>query len=95
MVTVGMNYHVIEGKQQEFEDKFAAVLGALRSAEGHTDSTLWRDVSDSASYLITSEWSDEEAFTDFIRSDAFRRVTDWGKEQILSTRPQHKIYRHG
>lgn len=94
MVTVGMNYHVIEGKQQEFEDKFAAVLEALRSAEGHTDSTLWRNVSDNASYLITSEWSDEQAFTDFIRSDAFRQVTDWGKEQILSTRPQHKVYRH-
>jgi heme-degrading monooxygenase HmoA len=94
MVTVGMNYHVIEGKQQEFEAKFAAVLQALRTAEGHTDSTLWRDVADGASYLITSEWSDEQAFTSFIRSDAFRQVTDWGKEQILSGRPQHKVYRH-
>jgi heme-degrading monooxygenase HmoA len=94
MVTVGMNYHVIEGKQQEFEAKFAAVLQALRTAEGHTDSTLWRDVADDASYLITSEWSDEQAFTSFIRSDAFRQVTDWGKEQILSGRPQHKVYRH-
>ncbi len=94
MVTVGMNYHVIDGKQQEFEAKFAAVLEALRTAEGHTDSTLWRDVGDNASYLITSEWSDEQAFTSFIRSDAFRQVTDWGKEQILSTRPQHKVYRH-
>ena len=29
MVTVGMNYHVIEGKQQDFEEKFAAVITAL------------------------------------------------------------------
>ena len=29
MVTVGMNYHVIEGKQQDFESKFAAVLAAF------------------------------------------------------------------
>ncbi len=94
MITVGMNYHVIEGKQQSFEDKFAAVIDALRAAEGHDSSTLWKDVSDDASYLITSEWSDEQAFTDFIRSDAFRAVTDWGKEQILSGRPQHKIYKH-
>jgi len=94
MITVGMNYHVIEGKQQDFEDKFAAVIDALRAAEGHTNSTLWKDVSDGASYLITSEWSEEQAFTDFIRSDAFRSVTDWGKEQILSGRPQHKIYKH-
>ena len=93
MITVGMNYHVIEGKQQEFEEKFAAVIGALNAAEGHTNSTLWKDVDDGASYLITSEWSDEGAFTDFIRSDAFRSVTDWGKEQILSGRPHHKIYK--
>ncbi len=94
MITVGMNYQVVEGKQQDFEDKFAAVLGALRAAEGHTTSTLWKDVANGASYLITSEWSDEDAFTSFIRSDAFREVTDWGKEQILAGRPQHKVYKN-
>ena len=94
MITVGMNYHVIEGKQQDFEEKFAAVIDALNAAEGHSSSTLWKDVADSASYLITSEWSDEQAFGEFIRSSAFRDVTDWGKEQILSGRPQHKIYKN-
>jgi heme-degrading monooxygenase HmoA len=94
MITVGMNYHVIDGKQKDFEDKFSAVIGALRAAQGHTSSTLWKDVSDHASYLITSEWSDEAAFQSFIQSDAFRAVTNWGKEQILSTRPQHKVYKH-
>ena len=49
---------------------------------------------DDASYLITSEWSEEQAFLDFIHSQAFRDVTNWGKEQILSGRPQHKIYKH-
>ena len=93
MVTVGMNYHVLEGKQQDFENKFAAVLGALRAAAGHTNSTLWKDVSDGASYLITSEWSEETAFNAFIQSQAFRDVTTWGKEQILSGRPQHKVYK--
>ena len=93
MITVGMNYHVIEGKQQVFEDKFAAVIDALKAAEGHSTSILWKDVSDDASYLITSEWSDEQTFTEFIRSDAFRAVTNWGKEQILSSRPEHKIYK--
>lgn len=94
MITVGMNYHVLPGKQHDFEDKFAAVLGALRAATGHTSSNLWKDVSDDASYMITSEWSDEKAFTDFIQSQAFKDVTTWGKEQILSGRPQHKIYKH-
>lgn len=94
MITVGMNYHVLAGKQQNFEEKFRDVLAALRSASGHTSSTLWKDVADDASYMITSEWSDEQAFMDFIHSQAFKDVTDWGKEQILSTRPQHKIYKH-
>lgn len=94
MITVGMNYHVLPGKQTEFEDKFKSVIGALEAAQGHTSSTLWNDVSDDASYLITSEWSEEQAFLDFIHSDAFRAVTNWGKEQILSGRPQHKIYKH-
>ncbi|MEX0642285.1 MAG: antibiotic biosynthesis monooxygenase [Pirellulales bacterium] len=94
MITVGMNYHVIAGKQYDFEEKFRAVIGALKTAQGHTTSTLWKDIGDDASYLITSEWSDEQAFRDFIQSQTFRDVTDWGKEQILSGRPQHKIYKH-
>ncbi len=94
MITVGMNYHVIAGKQQDFEEKFSTVIGALKAAVGHTTSTLWKDVSDDASYLITSEWSDEQAFQDFIHSTAFRDVTNCGKVQILSGRPQHKICKH-
>ena len=90
MITVGMNYHVIAGKEQDFEDKFNAVIDALNAADDHTLSTLWKDVSDGASYLITSEWSDEQAFSSFIQSDAFREVTNWGAEQILSDRPRHR-----
>jgi heme-degrading monooxygenase HmoA len=94
MITVGMNYHVIPGKQTDFENKFDAVLGALRGAAGHTDSKLFKDVHDDCSYLIISEWSDDQAFQSFIQSQAFREVTNWGKEQILSDRPRHKIYKH-
>lgn len=89
-----MNYHVLPGKQADFESKFAAVIEALRAAPGHDNSTLWKDVADDASYLITSEWSEEKAFTDFIQSQAFKDVTTWGKEQILSGRPRHKVYKH-
>ncbi len=92
MITVGMNYKVLEGKQQDFEQKFNAVLGALQSASGHKDSHLFQDVNDRTSYLIVSEWTDEDAFGEFIRSQAFRDVTNWGKEQILADRPRHKVY---
>jgi heme-degrading monooxygenase HmoA len=70
------------------------VISALRAAAGHSNSTLWKDVSDDASYLITSEWSDEQAFLDFIHSQAFKEVTSRGKKQILSVGPQHKIYKN-
>ena len=94
MITVGMNYHVLEGKQKEFEDKFNAVIAALKAAEGHSESVLFQDINDRDSYLITSEWSDENKFNEFIRSEAFKDVTNWGKEQILSDRPRHKVYKH-
>ena len=40
------------------------MIDALKAAKGHSTSTLWKDVSDNSSYLITSEWSDEQAFTE-------------------------------
>lgn len=92
MITVGMNYNVIDGKQDDFENKFRAVMGALEGADGHAESHLYKDVDDGCSYLIVSEWNDQSAFTEFIRSEAFKAVTNWGKEQILSDRPRHKVY---
>ena len=93
MITVGMNYKVKPGKQVEFEQKFDAVLEAIRGAEGHVESNLYRDVHDSSAYLIVSEWAAQERFVDFIRSRAFKDVTAWGKAEILSDRPEHTIYK--
>ena len=55
-------------------------------------SKLYKEVGSPQSYLIVSEWNDEAAFNAFIRSEAFAKVTNWGKEQILSGRPKHQIY---
>ena len=92
MVTVGMNYHVLHGKEKAFEDVFAAVLGAMKGMPGHTQSHLYRDVFDAQKYLIVSDWSDRQAFDAFIASDQFRKVANWGKEQILAGRPTHEYY---
>ena len=73
MITVGMNYVVKDGKQGAFEEKFDAVLKALRSAAGHVDSHMYRDVQNDCSYVIISEWSQQAAFAEFIRSEASRR----------------------
>ncbi len=92
MVTIGMNYEVIPGKEKAFESAFAKVLTVMNGMPGHEKSHLYKDVHKLTSYLIVSEWSQKEAFSKFIQSEQFAQVTNWGKEQILAGRPSHKVY---
>ena len=93
MITIGMNYQVIQGKEQEFESAVEGVANALNQAAGHVKSSLYKDCKVAGNYLIMSEWSDEATYESFVRSEAFRNVTTWGSGNILSGRPQHQIYR--
>ncbi len=92
MITVGMYYEVLPGKAKEFEAKFETVADALEDETGHVQSLLYQQVKKPNSYTILSEWDTREDFMAFIRSDAFRAVTDWGNAEILSGRPRHKVY---
>ena len=92
MITVGMNYRVLQGKEVQFEKVFENVLQSLQTTAGHAKSALYKDVQDVQSYLIVSEWSSEDAFQAFIQSDQFKKVVNWGAEQILSGRPVHTVY---
>ena len=93
MVTIGMNYQVLPGKEQIFEDACANVIQTMGGIDGHDESEIFRSVSsESPAYLIVSRWQSEQAFTDFIASDAFKKVTNWGKENILRDRPRHTTY---
>jgi len=94
MVTIGMNYRVLEGKNVEFEDKFRAVLVAINAMEDHEESHLFKDIDDADSYLIVSNWVNLEAFQAFIQSKAFKDVTSHGMENLLAERPRHKVYKH-
>lgn len=95
MVTIGMNYFVIPGKEQVFEDACARVVETMEGIDGHDASSIYRQIGDGAPvYLIVSRWRDESAFQAFIASDAFKKVTNWGAMNILSGRPQHTTYRH-
>ncbi|NNL68144.1 MAG: antibiotic biosynthesis monooxygenase [Myxococcales bacterium] len=97
MVTIGMNYHVLPGKEDVFEAAFARVLEAIESADGHDASRLYKGVGGgpNADYLIVSRWGNETAFQEFIASDAFKKVTNWGAENILAGRPSHTTYQEG
>jgi heme-degrading monooxygenase HmoA len=94
MVTIGMNYKMIPGKEKVFEDAFTKVLGVMNEMEGHSKSFLYCDVNDAQSYLIVSEWNSEDAFNAFMQSDKFKNVVNWGKENILAGRPSHQVYKH-
>ena len=93
MVTIGMNYKIIPGKEEVFENAFKSVIKVMNEMEGHTRSNLYKDVNDLHSYLIVSDWNSEEAYNAFINSDKFAGVVDWGKENILAGRPNHTLYR--
>lgn len=96
MVTIGMNYAVLAGKEKIFEDACAKVVKTMETIEGHDRSEIYRSISsEDANYLIVSRWRSEQAFQDFIASDAFKKVTNWGKENILARRPSHTTYREG
>ena len=94
MVTIGMNYKVIPGKEEVFETAFRNVIHAMRNIAGHSGTKMCRDIDDPQSYVILSDWSDKSAFDSFIASDAFRSVANWGKENILAGRPSHTYYDH-
>jgi heme-degrading monooxygenase HmoA len=95
LVTIGMNYFVLPGKEEVFEAACSKVVDTMRGIDGHEESSLYREVGDGdPTYLIVSRWADEEAFKNFIASDAFKKVTNWGKENILSGRPRHTTYQH-
>ena len=76
------------GKLERHED-----LRLLVNEGFHRGSKVYRCVSDGdPEYLIVSRWTDEDAFRTFIRSDRFRKVTDWGAENILTGPPRHTTY---
>ena len=87
-----MNYEVLEGKGPLFESVFNKVLGVMQGMDGHKASHLFRDVNSPNRYLIISEWTRRDAFDAFIKSDRFKGVVTWGKEQVLAGRPKHEVY---
>ena len=96
MVTIGMNYFVRSGKEQIFEDACERVIETMGGVDGHDASQLYRQIgSGDPTYLIVSRWASEDAFGEFIRSDAFKKVTSWGRQNILTGPPRHTTYREG
>jgi len=92
MTTIGMQYEVIAGKEQEFEKGFLATLDYLKTLPGHVESHLYEDVASTGSYLIMSQWKSRADFDAFLKSEAFRKAVAWGRAEILRSRPKHQVY---
>jgi heme-degrading monooxygenase HmoA len=92
MITIGMDYEVAPGRNGAFEAKFARVVEAMQGSADHVGTTLYRDVAEPQAYLVVSEWKSRTAFDAFVRSEAFRRTTEWGRRGILRARPRHRVY---
>ena len=68
----------------------------MNGIEGHDNSQLYRQVGNGdPTYLIVSRWNSEQDFNDFVASDTFKKVTNWGQANILSGRPRHTTYQEG
>lgn len=91
MVTLGMDYHVLPGREEEFERLWADVTAALACQPGHVVSRLFREVQRPGTYLVWSEWSDREALARFTHSQEFRAVTALGRAELLASPPRHRI----
>jgi len=72
MITVGMNYEILEGKTEPFEKKFAIVLDVMAKTPGHQKTNLYKDVFHERSYLIVSEWETRPTFDAFVCRTASR-----------------------
>jgi heme-degrading monooxygenase HmoA len=92
-----MNYFVRAGKEKVFEDACAKVLDVMQGMSGHDRSEIYRKLGgdEKPTYLIVSRWSSEDAFKDFVKSEAFKKVTSWGALNILEGPPRHTTYHEG
>jgi heme-degrading monooxygenase HmoA len=91
MLTVGLYYDVVPGKENIFENMFGSVIDTIKTMEGYVSAILYRRVDKPNSYLIYSEWQNMESFEKFVSSREFSEVKSEGP-QLLVSRPYHRIY---
>ena len=80
LTTVGMQYEVISGKEEEFERGFIGVIEVLKTLPGHIESHMYEDVQSVGSYVILSSWENKESFDAFMRcvtASLFHHCQGW------------------
>jgi quinol monooxygenase YgiN len=68
MVRATLYMKVKEGRGGDFEREWLAIADEVRKVPGNLRQALTRDPDDPDSFVVTSDWSDREAFSGFERS---------------------------
>lgn len=67
-VRATLQMKVKDGRGEEFERAWRAIAEEVRRAPGNLRQTLSRDPQDPDSFVVTSDWSSRERFSEFERS---------------------------
>ncbi len=68
MVRATLQMKVKEGRGDEFERAWRAIAEEVRRVPGNLRQALTRDPGDADSFVVTSDWSSRDAFSDFEHS---------------------------
>jgi heme-degrading monooxygenase HmoA len=68
MVRATLTMKVKEGRGDEFERAWREIAEEVRQAPGNIRQALCRDPADPDRFVVTSDWSSREAFSEFERS---------------------------
>lgn len=64
---------VIDERKEEFEQRFLDRAGEVEMAPGFEGFELLRPVEGDDRYFVYTRWESEDAFKNWVKSDAFRR----------------------
>ncbi|MGW2252900.1 SchA/CurD-like domain-containing protein [Kitasatospora sp. NPDC001660] len=65
---------IMEGAQQRFLDVYEQLRHQVAAVPGHVSDQLCQSINDPRQWLITSEWADQEAFLEWVDSEAHREM---------------------
>jgi heme-degrading monooxygenase HmoA len=75
VIRATLNMKVKEGREDDFERAWREIAQEVRRAPGNIRQALLRDSSDARSFVVTSDWENRDAFTQFERSPEQDRLT--------------------
>jgi heme-degrading monooxygenase HmoA len=75
MIRAMLTMKVKAGREMDFEQAWSVVAEQTRRAPGNLRQALLRDPRDTRTFVVSSDWESQEAFSRFERSDSQDRLT--------------------